>query len=468
MKYILYISIGLMIFISLNVSCKKNKLLVGARYNVEFSKDTVLFDTLFTTIGSTTKYFKCYNNYNGILNIENIRLENGTNSQFRINVDGVSNVNFENIEILPGDSLFIFVEVTIDPGGIDLPFVVEDKIVFTTNGNDKSVILNAWGQDAYFHVNEIVSGEWSNDKPHVIYGLAAVGFPKIDSNLLLTIGPGTRIYGHSNAILYVYKSSLQINGELNDIVSFQQDRLEDYLLYPSDSVAGQWRGIYFSSPMNSNITHTEIKNAVIGIQIDTFYNNNSVTIDKIKINNSLYANILTQGANLKATNCLFGNSNNFSGYISIGGSVEFENCTFANYANTSRNSPSLLFKDYYESANNQINVRPFSVAKFTNCVIDGNNKNELVCDTLSSYTSSFDNVKFDHCAIKSEDSLINLSLFNNCYLNYESNFKNVDSWDFDLNENSELIDLGTNSSIIDDILERPRSVPNDLGCYEYH
>ena len=239
MKNILYISIGLIIFISLNVSCKKNKLLVGAGYNVEFSKDTVLFDTLFTTIGSTTKYFKCYNNYNGTLNIENIRLENGTNSQFRINVDGVSDVNFENIEILPGDSLFIFVEVTIDPGGIDLPFVVEDKILFKTNGNDKVVTLNAWGQDAYFHVNEIVSGEWSNDKPHVIYGLAAVGFPEIDSNLMLTIGPGTKIYGHSNAILYVYKSSLQVNGELNNIVSFQQDRLEDYLLYPSDSVAGQ-------------------------------------------------------------------------------------------------------------------------------------------------------------------------------------------------------------------------------------
>ena len=40
---------------------------------------------------------------------------------------------------------------------------------------------------------------------------------------------------------------------LNNPVIFQQDRMEDYLLYPADSISGQWRGVYFSSPLNSDI-----------------------------------------------------------------------------------------------------------------------------------------------------------------------------------------------------------------------
>tara|TARA_B100001287_G_scaffold265229_1_gene257930 strand:+ start:12981 stop:14387 length:1407 start_codon:yes stop_codon:yes gene_type:complete len=467
MKNICYIYLFISVITCFLISCKKNKILTNKSFNIETSTDSILFDTLFTTIGSTTKYFKCHNKHSGILKISNISLENSTNSPFRINVDGISGVYFEDIEILPGDSIFIFVEVTIDPSSGNLPFIVEDKINFNTNGNTSVVTLNAWGQDAIFHVNEIVSGNWTNEKPHVIYGLAAVGFPKLDSNLSLTIEPGTKVYGHTNAILYVYKSSLQINGDLDNPVSFQQDRLEDYLLYSADSVAGQWRGIYLSHAFNSSILHTEIKNAVVGIQIDTFSNNSNVVLNKTKINNSLYANILTQGANLFASNCLFGNSNNYSGFISIGGTVQFENCTFANYAYTNRSTPSVILKDYYESTNSQVISRPFEIAKFINCVIDGNNKTELILDTISNYNSNFGNILFDHCAIKSEDSLVGLNLFNNCFLNLQSDFQDIDSWDFDLNENSELIDLGASSSIIDDILERPRTAPNDLGCYEF-
>ena len=451
----------------MTLNCKKNKILSGTSFDVSTSIDTILFDTLFTTIGSTTKYFKCYNKHNGVLQISNLYLQGGTSSPFRINVDGISGVNFENIEILPNDSIFIFVEVTIDPNGLNQPLVIEDKIIFNTNGNQKQVVLNAWGQDAYFHVNEIVDGNWTNDKPHVIYGLAAVGYPSIDSNLSLTIDAGTKIYGHANASLYIYKSSLIVNGELNNPVVFQQDRLEDYLLYPADSVAGQWRGIYFSSAQNSSVTHAEIKNAVIGVQVDTFFNSSIVNLEKIIINNSLYSNILTQGANVNAKNCLFGNSNNYSAYISIGGSVKFEHCTFANYANTNRNNPAFIFKDYYVSSNEQAILRPFNSAEFINCIIDGNTANELICDTLDNYDNNSSNIIFDHCAIKSEDSLNNSFFFNSCFLNLETNFSNTSQWDFDLTNSSEVIDIGTNSAVTQDILERPRSIPSDLGCYEF-
>ncbi|MBL6871046.1 MAG: hypothetical protein ISQ95_00465 [Flavobacteriales bacterium] len=448
-------------------SCKKNKILTSSVYNISTSTDTLLFDTIFTTIGSTTKRFKCYNKNSGTINISTISLLDGENSQFRINVDGESGVLFNDIAILPGDSLFIFVEVTIDPNGSQLPLIVEDEIVFETNGNSKKIILNAWGQDAYFHVNEIVQGIWRNDKPHVIYGLAAVGYPSLDSNLTLTIEEGTKVHGHSNGVLYVYKSSLIVNGNLNNPVIFQQDRMEDYLLYPADSIAGQWRGIYFSSALNSNISHAEIKNAIIGIQVDTFTINNTISLNKVKVNNSLYSNILTQGSNVNATNCLFGNSDNYSAIISIGGKVNFDHCTFSNYFNGFRSTPSFLFKDYYKTINEQLIYRPFDVANFTNCIFDGNASTDFNCDTLGyDLTGLKTNVLFDYCSIKTEDTVTS-SIFSNCFFNLKTHFNNTNNWNFELTGASEVIDLGKSSLISDDILDRLRSIPNDLGCYEY-
>ena len=123
-KHLVYTTI---IFSSFQIlSCKKNNLLTSSNFNIETSTDTILFDTLFTTIGSTTKRFKCYNKNSGTINISNISLQNGTNSPFRINIDGESGVVFNNISILPGDSIFIFVEVTIDPNGSSFPLIIED------------------------------------------------------------------------------------------------------------------------------------------------------------------------------------------------------------------------------------------------------------------------------------------------------------------------------------------------------
>ena len=107
--------------IAFTSQCRKQDILTHSNVTLSFSSDTILFDTLFTTIGSTTKYFKVYNSNNGKINISSIHLAQGTNSPFRINVNGDAGVLFENIEIEENDSIFIFVEVTIDPNNTNNP-----------------------------------------------------------------------------------------------------------------------------------------------------------------------------------------------------------------------------------------------------------------------------------------------------------------------------------------------------------
>src|SRR3989338_1538255 len=136
--YIYCLSIFSMTILVIGASgCKKP--LSFSSGNLAFSADTLVFDTVFTTIGSTTKKLKIYNKDSKTLNIESIELEGGANSPFRINVDGLSGINFSNLEIEGKDSLFIFVEVTLDPNNQTNPLVIEDRIRFRTNGQDQYV-----------------------------------------------------------------------------------------------------------------------------------------------------------------------------------------------------------------------------------------------------------------------------------------------------------------------------------------
>ena len=82
---------------------------------ISFSTDTVTFDTVFTSIGSSTRQLMIYNNNNENLKIGSIRLEQGNQSQFSINVDGQSGYKFSDVEIYSKDSIYVFVRVTINP-----------------------------------------------------------------------------------------------------------------------------------------------------------------------------------------------------------------------------------------------------------------------------------------------------------------------------------------------------------------
>ena len=96
-------------------SCKKEIDFSAGEGALSFSVDTLLFDTVFTNVGSTTRYLKVYNNSNVDINLNAVRIGKGSNSKFRLNVDGEPDYNVQNILIRGNDSLYIFSDVTIDP-----------------------------------------------------------------------------------------------------------------------------------------------------------------------------------------------------------------------------------------------------------------------------------------------------------------------------------------------------------------
>ena len=395
-KKIYFSIIFLLILTSLCVSCKKSNLL--SKGNLSFSVDTLVFDTVFTTIGSTTKQFKIYNKENKTVQIEEIQLMGGADSPFRINMDGLMGTEFSKIQLEGKDSLFTFVEVTLDINNQNSPLIIEDSIRFRTNGVDQYLKLAVWGQDAYFHykdLNDDISNPWFNDKPHVIYGYAAV-----DSAKTLTIPAGTDIYLHKNAILYVYKGTLNIEGSLGSEVTFQGDRLES--LY--DNVTGQYYGIYFQEARPSKINYAIIKNGISGVHLysrDPDFSDYTLKVTNTIIqNNARYGVFIYSGAKVKAENCVITKNGNHALFVLEGGDFFFNHCHLLGYGAGDAATPAVGISNFYNDyANNVTNIGSINEGKIYNSVIYGNQVSEIVFDTLPGANLQFD---IRSCVIKRE------------------------------------------------------------------
>ena len=122
------------------------------RAPLQFSNDTIVFDTVFTTVGTITKTLKVYNRNDNPITISSIVLANANSrGVYRLNIDGISGTSARDIKIAANDSIFIFVEATINPVDGNLPFLVTDSLLFFTNNKTQDVDLVAYGQNANFY-----------------------------------------------------------------------------------------------------------------------------------------------------------------------------------------------------------------------------------------------------------------------------------------------------------------------------
>ena len=259
-----WLFLSILLLATIFFSCGRDGTLVENIEDLEFDDDTVLFDTVFVSVGSATQVFQIYNRGDETLLLNRVELAGGERSPYRLNFDGVSDVSFTDIELLAGDSMYGFVEVTIDPSSIETPFVVKDSVIFTSGKGQKDLKLVSWGQNAIFHVNDTITQTetWTSQAPHVLYGNNFV-----KKGVTLTIEEGTQIYGHSLSRLIVKRgASLRVLGSVDFPVVFQGDRKEKRF----EEEPGQWFGIHFlPGSVNNYIRYGVIKNAHRGIQVDS-------------------------------------------------------------------------------------------------------------------------------------------------------------------------------------------------------
>ncbi len=315
-----------------------------------FTVDTLYFDTVFTTIGTVTKSFRIKNPNSQFIKIDEISLAGGNSSVFRINVDGEPGIRFSDLEIAPWDSMFIFVEATLDPNETADILLIQDSILFLTNGNLQDVDLVAWGQDVHIirggWIDEPVT--WTNDKPYLI-----IDYLYVDSLASLTIEPGVTVHMHYNALLYV-DGTLELMGSLEEPVTFQGDRLEEFY----KDKPGQWRFIYLSENSHNNvIDNAEIICGTMGVLISA--SPESGLQPDLKISNTMINFMSSNGiyslnAAVSASNLVIGDCGGSCAALIYGGAYDFTHCTFYNawpswYSN--RKLPALFLADYFVNIN---------------------------------------------------------------------------------------------------------------------
>ncbi|QHI34833.1 hypothetical protein IMCC3317_01770 [Kordia antarctica] len=498
-------------------SCRKDFVTVASSGQLQFSKDTVYLDTIFTNIGSSTYNLKVYNRSDDDIHIPTIQLGEGESSKYRLNVDGIAGRTFQDIELLANDSLFIFVETTLDINDFASgnQFLYTDAIEFDTGNNQQKVELVTLVQDAVFlfpqqfndgTIETLLLGvddegnetriegffledselNWTNEKPYVIYGYAAVG-----QNKILTIEAGARVHFHADSGLIVGNlGSLQVNGmlstteELENEVIFESDRLEPGFA----NVPGQWGTIWLTDgSTNNNINYATIKNASVGILTENSdgTTNPTLTLNNSKIYNSSTAGLLARTGFVEANNSVFGSAGQSSLYLNLGGKYTFRHCTFANYWNNSfRVFPAVLLDNYLDLGNGTVLTEDLVQADFSNCIIDGLNGVELFLDKHDDTTTMFE-YNFTNCLLKFDD--FNNRFSNNELYNFTNDmifddvlrvtnsttieFKDTSKDEFIIGETSVAIGIGNTPNmppaIQSDILGNPRTNPSDVGAYNH-
>ncbi|CAZ98871.1 choice-of-anchor Q domain-containing protein [Zobellia galactanivorans] len=501
----------LILFVSF-ASCRKDFEYASSTGNLEFSKDTVFLDTVFANLGSSTYSLKVYNRGKEDISIPFIGLEQGEASFYRLNVDGVAGKTFTNIPLLAKDSLYVFIETTakIEENNTD-QLLYTDILQFGKDDQTQKIPLITLVQDAVFLFPRSLSDgssetvpigydaegteirapgfelqndqlNFTNEKPYVIYGFAAV--PKGQQ---LSIDAGARVHFHQNSgLLIPAKASLAINGSLssdlenleNEVI-FEGDRLEPEY----SNVSGQWSGIRIArGSSNNTINHLTLKNASVGIFVEgepSLPSPPTLDIQNTQIYNSLQVNLWGKSATINGKNLVLGSAGNSSLYCSSGGSYTFTHTTIANYWTKGfRNSATLTVSNYQLDAKGNTTGNDLLKADFENCIIAGSGNFELSLDKNDSYTYNY---YFNNCLINGDEDKIptqnkelydlnNADTYQNTTWIQAVLFENAGINDFQLGPNAPALDKGDKTAALStptDILGVDRTATPDIGAYEY-
>jgi hypothetical protein len=369
MRRLLVIAIIAMLLPLCTVSCDTEGYVDERTVSLQFSVDTVSFDTVFTTVATITQHVKVYNRSSNDIELSSVTLKHGRQSRFRLNVDGDTSMVARRVELQAGDSLFIFVQANINPNDENEPFISTDSIMFS---NGQYLPLAAWGRNAEYHripadddtswFCRIDCANWRHDRPHVILDPAAV----LDGNTL-TLQPGDELHFADGAMLIIDSNATLIaNGSADQPILFTSLRHDPWYR----NMPGQWQTVWFYNYSIGNvINHAVVENAEGGLRC---YPGSTLTVSNTVVRNCSDAGIIGQDASINGNNLLVYDC--FSSAVLIGGgNYSFNACTFAdywNYRDHSRDTAAVIVSNIFPLSPTDY-YGDHMHASFNDCIVYG-------------------------------------------------------------------------------------------------
>ncbi|MGN0232804.1 MAG: right-handed parallel beta-helix repeat-containing protein [Bacteroidaceae bacterium] len=445
---------------------------------LEFSADTIAFDTIVSTVPSATKTLTVYNRNSSGLRISSVRLANGSSSHFRVNVDGewLSQGQGEDFRVYRKDSIIVRIEVTVPKVGSNEIGTTEDILRFQLeSGHIQEVVLTAGAIDAYM-VHGMIIGQDSTlltDKPYLIYDSLHVA-----PGACLTLPAGTRLMFHDDATIHVY-GRINAEGTNQNPVVFRCDRMDhmfDYLLY--DNTPNRWQGINIHAGSTDNrFVHCDIHAASYGIICDsTDMESTTLTLESTIIHNVGGDGLRLDNCKARVSNTQISNTQGDCVYI-FGGDYTFVHCTIAQFYPFTANRGNAL----YLANNIGDQYRELRQAHFINCVITGYG-DDVIMGSISEGQDYVCPYLFSHCYLNTIESQDTTRFSHVIYdtdeqpLCREKNFMLFDTQNFlydftpdSLSTIRSLADILYSRQIPLDLKGRSRvdDEAPDAGCYEY-
>lgn len=474
LSYIRYAVLSLVVAMVFAACSDEESFTSSPAKQLQFSEDTISFDTVFTAMGSSTQWLKVFNPNSEGVRLSSVRLASGGESGFYINVDGQSGTEFRNVEIAHKDSIFIFVEVNVDPTDKDSPVLIEDSIVFThQSGARQYVQLRAYGQDVIIlkDVRFDTDTTLSATRPYLIYDSLVVA-----SGCTLTLPEGANLYFHARTSLIVHGTLLS-QGTLEHPIMLRGDRIDrmfDYL--PYDRLDSQWGGVWLAPDSKDNVLEfTDIHSGAYGVYCD-----GKETDDrKLTMTNSTIHNVAGSGLRLNLCTAYVANSqiSNASLYCVdiLGGYADFVHCTIAQF---------YPWKEY-AGAVMMTNTRNDTIvdlhrASFFNCYITGRQEDEIFGQRAadSEYAKVEFNYHFENCVLATviaDDDTNFVACTLDTLEHHADNFRTIDIenyiYDFRLDSLSVARGRASDGYLLDYPTDRygveRKAGSVDAGCYQY-
>ena len=475
-KYLLMLAIAVIGI----TACSDEDFSSSPALSLTFSTDTVKFDTIFSKVPTSTRTMWVYNRSGKDLRCTNVRLLNGNQTGYRVNVDGVylspaAGYQMQDVEIRNKDSLRVFVELTSPKTGKLEPQELSDKLLFTLeSGNTQELVLDAFSWDAEEVNNLVVSSDMTleSTSPLLVNGMIIV-----EEGATLTIPAGQTIYFSSNAGIEV-NGTLRVEGTAEENVTLRGSRLDNMFDYlPYDLISGQWKGIHLKASSYDNyIGYADIHSTMDGIVCDE----SDLSKLKLDIENSIVHNCQGYGikaisSSVKIENCQITNTLNDC-VAFFGGNGYVGNSTLAQfYPFDSKRGAALRFTNFFEEK-----TLPLHNLNCVNSIVTGYAEDVIMGETNESetvFSYSFANCILRTPEVKDEKSA---SFFTDIIWEEpedtvyggDKNFKLVDidtqHYDFHLSDKSKAIGAAsTTYAPANDRDGKTRDDKPDMGCYEF-
>lgn len=410
------ISLLLILFFA---GCERDFSASPAQSDISFSADTLSFDTIYAGVTTPTAHFTIHNDGNDDVTISSIRLLQGDDSPFSVNIAGQSTTSASNIRIAHGDSVYVFACVrNPQPSNGKALTRLQDHII--AQGADASwsmtlqaVVLNVSRQSGSIDSDT----QWLCDTiPYLVQDTLS-----ISDGACLTIGPNVTVLFQDKASLQV-DGSLIVAGDPANRTSFMPMRQDGFY----QDIPGQWGGIDILSGASASFSYADVACPTSGITVDSTA---SLFADGLWLRDVSHAAITSRHANLTLRNALITNSGGAS--ISLtGGTTELTHVTIANYFSWDSRRTEALSISRADSATTFLRV--------FNSIIVGSHSPEVVIDSIAG------DVLFSGSLLRAEKKKVesNTKFFLDCLTTSDAHFVNRNNLNYHLSPSSDAIGLG--------------------------